>query len=71
MLRRHDSSAPTVGQLYSVWYELRENFARQRPEFKKSLGRKYEARWAYGHLDLAAAAYLVDPEFHTHQQAAN
>ena len=32
---------------------------------------KWAERWAYGHCDAAAAAYVVDPEFHGHEQGSN
>ena len=28
-------------------------------------------RWSYGHSDFAAAAYVLDPEFHEHDTSAN
>ena len=71
MLRRFDSSAPTLGKLYSSWHELGLHFNSTESEFKKDALDKHEARWAYSHTDIAGAAYVLDPEFHGHEQHKN
>ena len=71
MLRRFDSSAPTIGKVYSSWFESGESLKASTAPFKSMAIEKHEARWAYGHSDFAAAAYVLDPEFHGHDQAAN
>lgn len=75
LLRRHDSSAPTVGKAYHGWFQLKEDLA-SCPElsqlpYKKEIEVNIDQRWAYGHSEFAAAAYVVDPEFHRHDQAKN
>ena len=71
MLRRFDTSAPTIGKLYSSWFELGEHFKSTESEFKKHALDKHEERWAYGYTDIAGAAYVLDPEFHGHDQHKN
>lgn len=72
MLRRFDTGAPTVGKLYSSWFELGEHLnAVEESEYKQIAIEKHAERWAYGHADFAAAAYVLDPEFHAHSQESN
>ena len=71
MLRRFDSSAPTLGKLYSSWHELGQHFETTASEFKKDALEKHAARWAYGYTEIAGAAYVLDPEFHGHEQHKN
>lgn len=69
MLRRHDTSAPSVGKLYSGWYELGEQLKQMNDcPYAKTMGEKLDERWIYGHADVAAAAYVLDPEFASHEQ---
>ena len=70
-LRRMDTGAPTVGKCYSSWFELGEYLRSLSSSFKSVALKSWELRWAYGHRDVASAAYVVDPEFHGHDQAAN
>ena len=70
-LRRVDTGSPTLGKLYSGWFELGEFLKGTASDFKKVALDKWLERWAYGHRDVAAAAYVVDPEFHSHDQASN
>ena len=70
-LRRVDTGSPTLGKLYSNWFELGESLKGSTSDFKKVAIDKWSERWAYGHRDVAAAAYVVDPEFHSHDQASN
>lgn len=75
LLRRHDSSAPTIGKVYSGWYQLGEDLEKA-PElanvsYKDRAKEKFDIRWAYGHSPFAAAAYVVDPEFRHHEQSSN
>ena len=72
MLRRFDSSAPAVGKVYSSWFEVGEHIkAAVDTRYKSKSIEKHEERWAYGHADFAAAAYVLDPEFANHDQASN
>ena len=71
MLRRFDSSAPTLGKLYSSWHELGVHFQSTESDFKKHALEKHEERWAYSYTDIAGAAYVLDPEFHGHEQHKN
>ena len=73
MLRRFgDTSAPTLGKLYSSWYELGQHFeTATESEFKQHALDKHAHRWAYGYTEIAGAAYVLDPEFHSHEQHKN
>jgi hypothetical protein len=71
MLRRFDSSAPAVGKVYSSWFELGEHLGATESRYKAASLAAHESRWAYGHCDFAAAAYALDPEFHSHDQSSN
>ena len=70
-LRRTDTGSPTLGKLYSGWFELGEFLKSNASAFQKLAQEKWMERWAYGHRDVSAAAYMVDPEFHSHDQASN
>jgi hypothetical protein len=71
MLRRFDSSAPAVGKVYSSWFELGEHLSATTASYKAACLEAHATRWAYGHSDFVAAAYVLDPEFHEHAQADN
>lgn len=71
LLRRHDSSAPTIGKVYHGWFELGTAISHSDASYKDRFKAKFDDRWAYGHSDFAAAAYVVDPEFRGHDQASN
>lgn len=72
MLRRFDTGSPTLGKLYSSWFELGEHLkTTEDSEFKQVAVDKHADRWAYGHAAIAAAAYVLDPEFHNHSQGTN
>ena len=70
-LRRVDTGSPTLGKLYSGWFELGEFLRGAASDFQKVALTKWMERWSYGHRGVAAAAYVVDPEFHSHDQASN
>ena len=70
-LRRVDTGSPTLGKLYSGWFELGEFLNSAASDFKQVAWEKWNERWAYGHSDVSAAAYVVDPEFHGHDQGSN
>lgn len=70
-LRRVDTGSPTLGKLYSGWFELGEWLNSAVSDFKEVAIARWSERWAYGHRDAAAAAYVVDPEFHSHSQSSN
>ena len=40
-------------------------------DYKATATEKHAERWAYGHAGIAAAAYVLDPEFHGHKQSSN
>ena len=71
MLRRFDSSAPAIGKVYSSWYEVGEHLKATTSTYTKKCVLAHEERWAYGHSDFAAAAYVLDPEFHEHDVSSN
>jgi hypothetical protein len=71
MLRRFDTSAPAIGKVYSSWFELGEHLEQSNAPFKSKSLEQHADRWAYGHSDIAAAAYVLDPEFHEHDTSAN
>ena len=70
-LRRVDTGSPTLGKLYSGWFELGEFLKGTNSDFKQVALDKWLERWAYGHREVAAAAYVLDPEFHSHDQSSN
>lgn len=70
LLRRHDSSAPSVGKLYSGWFEMMENVKTSDAPYMNKVHEFAENRWAYGHADIAAAAYVLDPEFISHEHSS-
>eukprot|EP00966_Prymnesium_polylepis_P256415 5923707-Prymnesium_polylepis.1 len=57
MLRRFDSSAPALSKVYSSWFELGEHIKSSDAQYKGKAEEKHAERWAYGHADIAAAAY--------------
>ena len=81
---RHDSCAPTVGKIYHGRYQLGEVLKaspaagaapgaeppREVP-YREEVSDSFDARWAYSHSPFAAAAYVVDPEFRSHNHATN
>lgn len=71
LLRRHDTSAPTVGKVYSGWFEVGEGLKAATAPYAHRALESHEKRWAYGHSSFAAAAYVLDPEFHSHEQSKN
>lgn len=72
MLRRFDTNAPAIGKVYSSWYEAGEHLKQSAESPYQSVAiDRHADRWAYGHSDFAAAAYMLDPEFHKHNQASN
>lgn len=71
LLRRHDSSAPTVGKVYHGFFEVGESIKASNATYREQASDKFDARWAYGHVDFFAAAYVVDPEFINHDQSSN
>eukprot|EP00966_Prymnesium_polylepis_P184421 4274688-Prymnesium_polylepis.1 len=71
LLRRHDSSAPSVGKVYHGWFEVGESIKESDASYAKEAESKHEARWAYSHAAIFAAAYVCDPEFISHAQSSN
>ena len=71
LLRRHDSSAPTVGKVYHGFYTVGEHLKAVDVPYKEALVDAFDARWAYGHVDIIAAAYALDPEYINHDHASN
>lgn len=68
---RFDTGAPTIGKLYSSWYEVGEHLKTTQSEYANEASEAHARRWAYGHAAIAAAAYVLDPEFHSHDQDSN
>ena len=64
MLRRFDTSASTLGKLYSSWFELGQHFEATDSDFKQHALEKHAERWAYSYMEIQGAAYVLDPEFH-------
>jgi len=50
---------------------FKESLKASNADFASHAIEKHEERWAYGHCSLAAAAYVVDPEFLSHEQENN
>ena len=71
LLRRHDSSAPTVGKIYHGFFTVGEHLKAVDVPYKEALVDAFDARWAYGHVDIIAAAYALDPEYINHDHASN
>lgn len=71
MLRRFDTGSPTIGKLYSSWFELGEHLKSVPSDYKAVAMEKHSERWAYGHAHIAGAAYVLDPEFINHEQESN
>lgn len=62
-LRRHDSSAASVGKVYNGWYELGHHLAKSMASFKEVMVEKHAERWDYGDAAFFRTAYFLDPEF--------
>ena len=60
-----------MGKLYSGWFELGEFLKGATSDFRQLALDKWLERWAYGHRGVSAAAYVLDPEFNTHDQGSN
>ena len=63
-----------MGKVYSGFFELGEFFKtihNQSFITKEELGDAHDQRWAYGHVPFFAAAYMLDPEYHSHNQMSN
>lgn len=71
LLRRHDSSAPSVGKVYHGFYSLGEHVKQSRVSYQEKLLDAHESRWCYGHCDFFAAAYALDPEYISHDVMSN
>lgn len=69
MLRRHDTSAPTVGKVFYDWFSIGESLKESKAPYADKAMEKHEQRWDYGDVPFFKAAYVVDPEFHDHDQA--
>lgn len=71
LLRRHDSSAPTVGKVYHGFYSVGEHIKATNVSYKDAMAKAHDERWLYGHNHFFAAAYALDPEFISHQVSSN
>ena len=66
-----------MGKIYHGWFELGEDLKESTKnsalpaDEQTAVLDKFEERWLYGHSGFAAAAYVVDPEFRTHDHASN
>lgn len=63
MLRRHDSSAPTVGKVFQGWFDIGENIKKSTAPYKEEMQEKHQQRWDYGDVPFFTAAYVLDPEY--------
>lgn len=63
LLRRHDSSAPSVGKVYHGFFEVGEGIQNSDAPYKEEMSKSHAERWDYGDADFFRAAYAVDPEF--------
>lgn len=61
----------TIGKLCSSWFELSEHLKTIPSSYKDVAVEKHRERWAYGHTQIASAAYMLDPAFISHQQESN
>ena len=71
LLRRHDTSGPSLGKVYHGFYTVGEHLTAVDVPYKEALVDAFDARWAYGHVDIIAAAYALDPEYINHDHASN
>lgn len=71
LLRRHDSSAPTVGKVYHGFFSVGEHIKCSDVGYNAKVGEAFDNRWIYGHVDFFAAAYMVDPEYQSHDINSN
>lgn len=71
VLRRHDSSAPTVGKVYNGFYEIGESIKESQSDYKAEMEQMHADRWDYGGADFFRAAYAVDPEYVDNDLAEN
>lgn len=60
-----------MGKVYSGWFELGESLKTSTANYKERMLEKHQERWTYGDCPFFQAAYMVDPEFVTHNQASN
>ena len=71
LLRRRDSSAPSVGKVYHGWFEVGESIKSSvEVPYAQAAKDKYDQRWIYAHCAFFAAAYVLDPEFVDHEQSS-
>lgn len=68
-LRRHDSSAPSVGKVFYGWFEIGNHLKESKASYQPTLVEKHAERWDYGDVPFFTAAYVLDPEFVDHQQS--
>uniref|UniRef100_A0A7S0LJD2 Uncharacterized protein n=1 Tax=Coccolithus braarudii TaxID=221442 RepID=A0A7S0LJD2_9EUKA len=71
LLPRHESSAPTVSKVYAGWFAVGECFNTSTAEYKDKVIETFDEHWAYTHEPFSAAACIVDPEFHSHDQMSS
>lgn len=64
LLRRHDSSAPSIGKIYHSFFMVGEHLKATTVPYKEALIEAFDERWAYGHVDMIAAAYALDRGVH-------
>lgn len=69
-LRRHDTTAPSVGKVYSGWFELSQHLRSYDTPYQEQTMVKHEQRWLYGDEPFFHAAYVLDPEFISHNQSS-
>ena len=63
LLRRHDSSAPSVGKVYHSWFEVGESInSSVEVPYAQAAKDKYDQRWIYAHCAFFAAAYMCSTQ---------
>lgn len=71
LLRRHDSSAPSVGKAFHGWFEVGEPLKTCTVSYTSKMVEMHSKRWEYGDVPFFSAAYVLDPEFINHKQNAD
>lgn len=74
LLRRHDTTAPSVGKVYNGFFQVGEHIKENCADvsYQQDLLDIHHKRWCYGgDGPFFCAAYMLDPEFISHQQSSN
>lgn len=61
-----------MGKIYSGWFEMGETIKElSGTSYAEAAAECVADRWAYGHADIAAAGYVLGPEFADHDHSSN